>query len=119
MDTAQNIVALPNVKTATKSRRSKFGHHDLTNSMRRKYKAQRLNSPTTPNLAAAGVSLVRNVGCVGASYSTDGFHIWTVDEVRQFEERHPVGTKAVKGGKVFAASCRPLYFGDYSVLLMS
>jgi integrase len=29
-----------------------------------------------------------------ASYSTDGFHTWTVDEVRQFEERHPIGTKA-------------------------
>jgi integrase len=29
-----------------------------------------------------------------ASYSTDGFHTWTVEEVRQFEERHPVGTKA-------------------------
>jgi integrase len=27
-------------------------------------------------------------------YATDGFHTWTVDEVRQFEERHPVGTKA-------------------------
>jgi hypothetical protein len=27
MDVAQNIVALPNVKTATKSRRPKFGHH--------------------------------------------------------------------------------------------
>lgn len=23
-----------------------------------------------------------------------GFHTWTVDEVRQFEERHPIGTKA-------------------------
>jgi integrase len=29
-----------------------------------------------------------------ASYATDGFHTWTVDEVRQFEARHPVGTKA-------------------------
>ena len=28
------------------------------------------------------------------SYATDGFHTWTVDEVRQFEERHPLGTKA-------------------------
>ena len=27
-------------------------------------------------------------------YASDGFHTWTVDEVRQFEERHPVGTKA-------------------------
>jgi integrase len=27
-------------------------------------------------------------------YATAGFHAWTVDEVRQFEEKHPVGTKA-------------------------
>jgi integrase len=27
-------------------------------------------------------------------YASAGFHTWTVDEVRQFEERHPVGTKA-------------------------
>jgi integrase len=29
-----------------------------------------------------------------ASYATDGFPTWSVDEVRQFEARHPVGTKA-------------------------
>jgi len=28
------------------------------------------------------------------SYATDGYHTWTVEEVRQFEARHPVGTKA-------------------------
>jgi integrase len=28
------------------------------------------------------------------SYATDGFHTWTVDEVRQFETRHPIGTSA-------------------------
>jgi integrase len=27
-------------------------------------------------------------------YASDGFHPWTVDEVCQFEERHPIGTKA-------------------------
>jgi integrase len=27
-------------------------------------------------------------------YASAGFHTWSVDEVRQFEERHPVGTKA-------------------------
>jgi integrase len=27
-------------------------------------------------------------------YATSGFHTWTPDEVQQFEERHPVGTKA-------------------------
>src|ERR1700722_4557722 len=27
-------------------------------------------------------------------YATSGFHTWTVDEVRQFEARHPIGTKA-------------------------
>jgi len=26
-------------------------------------------------------------------YATDGFHSWTADEVKQFEERHPIGTK--------------------------
>jgi integrase len=28
------------------------------------------------------------------SYATDGFHTWTLDEVRQYEARHPVGSKA-------------------------
>jgi integrase len=28
-------------------------------------------------------------------YATSGFHTWTVDEVRQFAERHPIGTKAM------------------------
>jgi integrase len=27
-------------------------------------------------------------------YATDGFHTWTIDEVRRYEERHSVGTKA-------------------------
>lgn len=27
-------------------------------------------------------------------YATSGFHSWTVEEVCQFEERHPIGTKA-------------------------
>src|SRR4029079_4633992 len=27
-------------------------------------------------------------------YATSGFHTWTVEEVRQFEARHPIGTKA-------------------------
>ncbi|WP_292113443.1 tyrosine-type recombinase/integrase [Mesorhizobium sp.] len=27
-------------------------------------------------------------------YSGDGFHTWTIEEVRQFEERHPLGSKA-------------------------
>jgi len=27
-------------------------------------------------------------------YASAGFHTWSVDEVRRFEERHPVGTKA-------------------------
>ena len=26
--------------------------------------------------------------------SSEGFHTWTIEEVRKFEERHPVGTKA-------------------------
>lgn len=28
------------------------------------------------------------------SYATGGFHTWTSEEVRQFEARHPIGTKA-------------------------
>jgi hypothetical protein len=28
------------------------------------------------------------------AYASAGFHTWTVGEVRQFEERHPIGTKA-------------------------
>jgi integrase len=27
-------------------------------------------------------------------YATTGFYTWTVEDVRQFEERHPIGTKA-------------------------
>lgn len=27
-------------------------------------------------------------------YATEGFYTWTVDDVRQFEARHPIGTKA-------------------------
>jgi integrase len=27
-------------------------------------------------------------------YATEGFYTWTVDDVRRFEERHPIGTKA-------------------------
>jgi integrase len=27
-------------------------------------------------------------------YASAGFHTWTVDEVRQYERRHPIGTKA-------------------------
>lgn len=27
-------------------------------------------------------------------YATSGFYTWTMDDVRQFEERHPIGTKA-------------------------
>ena len=27
------------------------------------------------------------------SNNPNGYHTWTVDEVRQFEERHPMGTK--------------------------
>lgn len=28
------------------------------------------------------------------AYATTGFHTWSVDEVSQFEKRHPIGTKA-------------------------
>jgi integrase len=32
---------------------------------------------------------IRRIG-----YATDGFHTWTPEEVRQFEAKHPVGSKA-------------------------
>jgi hypothetical protein len=32
---------------------------------------------------------VRRIG-----YATEGYHTWTMEEVRQFEARHPIGTKA-------------------------
>lgn len=35
---------------------------------------------------SAGIKKVR--------HKTDGFHTWTIEEVRQYEARHPVGTKA-------------------------
>lgn len=35
---------------------------------------------------SAGIKKVR--------HRTDGFHTWTIEEVRQYEARHPVGTKA-------------------------
>lgn len=28
------------------------------------------------------------------NYATDGFHTWTIDEVRQFESFHPIGSRA-------------------------
>jgi integrase len=28
-----------------------------------------------------------------AAYATEGFHTWTVEEVKRFEERHPIGSK--------------------------
>ena len=28
------------------------------------------------------------------SNNPTGYHTWTLDEVHQFEERHPIGTKA-------------------------
>jgi integrase len=40
-----------------------------------------------PTNAARDVALL-------ASNNPDGWHTWTVDEVAQFEKRHPIGTKA-------------------------
>jgi integrase len=39
-----------------------------------------------PSNPARDVRLIRS--------KSDGFHTWTVDEIRQFEKRHPAGTKA-------------------------
>jgi integrase len=43
--------------------------------------------PLTSHNAARDVPLLK-------SNNPNGFHTWTLDEVRQFEERHPRGTKA-------------------------
>jgi len=32
-----------------------------------------------------------------AQYASNGFHTWTEDEIEQFAQRHPVGTKAMVG----------------------
>ena len=40
-------------------------------------------------------------------YASDGFHPWTVDEVCQFEERHPIGTKARLRARASPLSRRP------------
>jgi integrase len=39
-----------------------------------------------------GTNPCRDVNKIG--YATDGFHTWTVEEVIQYLERHPVGTQA-------------------------
>jgi len=39
-----------------------------------------------PNNPARDVELIE--------YSSEGHHSWTLDEVKQFEKRHPIGTKA-------------------------
>lgn len=43
--------------------------------------------PLAPHNAARDIPLLK-------SNNPNGYHTWTVDEVRQFEERHPIGTKA-------------------------
>jgi integrase len=43
--------------------------------------------PLASHNAARDVPLLK-------SNNPNGYHTWTVDEVRQFEERHPIGTKA-------------------------
>jgi integrase len=43
--------------------------------------------PLAPNNPSRDVSYLK-------SNNPTGYHTWTLDEVRQFEERHPVGTKA-------------------------
>lgn len=46
---------------------------------------------------AVGVRLLKSNPARDAErigYATSGFHTWSVDEVRQFEAHHPIGTKA-------------------------
>jgi len=51
----------------------------------------------------ARVNPVRDVRRL--KYASEGFHTWTVDEVRQFIIRHPIGTKA------YVALCLLLFVG--------
>ena len=44
---------------------------------------------TPPILATNPAREVKRV-----KYATDGWHTWTAEEVRQYEARHPIGTKA-------------------------
>jgi integrase len=48
-----------------------------------KFAVERSLVPSDPS---AGIKKVR--------HKTDGFHTWTIEEVRQYEARHPIGTKA-------------------------
>jgi integrase len=57
---------------------------------RRKYLSSMFGWAVEHNLLRFNPSReVRKIG-----YATAGFHTWTVDEVRLFEQRHPIGTKA-------------------------
>ncbi|WP_427351182.1 tyrosine-type recombinase/integrase [Erwinia amylovora] len=42
----------------------------------------------------AGIAKVNPASKIKDLHSGDGFHTWTIDEVRQYEARHPEGTKA-------------------------
>jgi integrase len=57
---------------------------------RRKYLSAMLGWAVQCGLVRSNVA--RDVRRV--AYASDGFHTWTVDEVRQFETKHPIGSKA-------------------------
>lgn len=59
-------------------------------------------SRTTKNVACS-VNPARDVRRI--KYATNGFHTWTVAEVAQFIERHPIGTKP------YLALCLLLFIG--------
>jgi integrase len=57
---------------------------------RRKYLSSMFGWAVEHNLMRANPAReIRRV-----QYATAGFHTWSIEEVRQFEDRHPVGTKA-------------------------
>jgi integrase len=51
-------------------------------------------NPLASRNAARDVPLLKSNNPKLKSNNPNGYHTWTVDEVRQFEERHPIGTKA-------------------------
>jgi integrase len=80
--------------SAQKVKRLRDLKHDLPGAAnnRRKYLSAMFGwaIETTPPLMKTNPAReVRRI-----KYATEGFHSWTPDEVRQFEERHPIGTKA-------------------------
>jgi len=82
--TSQTVKALRDIK-------AKEGRKGAANN-RRKYLSSMFGwaIETTPPLMKSNPA--RDVRRI--KYETEGFHTWTAEEFAQFEERHPLGTKA-------------------------